>query len=722
MFCPKCGKPIDDQAAFCPACGVAVVRSEAPVAEAPVVEAPVAEAPAVEAPVEAAAPVAEEAPVYEIPDEPISAVGPEAEIPKKKKKGKILGLSLGIGVPVVALALVAVLFWNSIALTFQRWFAPAEQYYSSVEKQNVEELSADVSKLYGSLLSLLSGSKEVSMDGAADVDISLKISDEAIDLVESMILANAGEAGPMLGDLSWLSELKFGCSSNIKGSMVEIFYDVGLAGGEILTVHGIVDMKNGDVWFGLPGMNDQYLKLNAMDIFSAVRMPSSFGGYESGYMNGVEYYGSATKAVEADINSLKEILGDQNSVIIDGDSVIVNGDEISEDVDAEDIGALFGDGDAYEGKTSFYEEEVYPTEYPEIGGLDIFSALGIDTDVQSLVFSLLENAADILPSEEDVNVLINRYLGVILDSIEGGEKESATISAGGVKQKVTAVEIEINEKVVKTILKNVLKTMKDDDQIKGILKDVEDYLSDLGMGDPGLSDSYKEMINVLIGQINEIEFPEDFEFTLISYINGSHEIVGRALEIPGMKILSFLKTEKGSDFGFELKVAGQTILEGKGTEKGGKVNATYEVSFPTVGEVLVLEVKDFDQNAWDEKGSLIGTFTFKPTDAVMDLILGAGADAIGFTDIALKITCTENSAAIDFMVENKAFIGVEITVKQKEASAPQIPEDVLDVTDMDQTALMSWVEAIDIDGLLSNLEKAGVPKALISAILAQSAY
>lgn len=105
MFCPYCGNPVGDQAAFCGNCGSQLNKApvptnepvigaapvveasvvEAPVVETPVVETPVVEAPVVEGPVAkvpvakvpvAEVPVAEtplpEAPVKAAPAEPVS--------------------------------------------------------------------------------------------------------------------------------------------------------------------------------------------------------------------------------------------------------------------------------------------------------------------------------------------------------------------------------------------------------------------------------------------------------------------------------------------------------------------------------------------------------------------------------------------------------------------------------------------------------------------------
>lgn len=109
MFCNKCGNPIPDGSAFCPACGnkIEVAPVAAPVAPvaapvapvAPVVEAPVA-APAAPAPV-VEAPVAPVQPVYAAPVAPQPA-------PKKKKNPTLLIVIIAI---VALLAVAAALLF-----------------------------------------------------------------------------------------------------------------------------------------------------------------------------------------------------------------------------------------------------------------------------------------------------------------------------------------------------------------------------------------------------------------------------------------------------------------------------------------------------------------------------------------------------------------------------------------------------------------------------------
>lgn len=78
MFCPNCGKSLDDGVKFCPNCGNPAPEAPAApeITEAPVVEAPVAEAPAAPE-----VPVAE-APAAPVNDPPAAPVAPAAEAPK----------------------------------------------------------------------------------------------------------------------------------------------------------------------------------------------------------------------------------------------------------------------------------------------------------------------------------------------------------------------------------------------------------------------------------------------------------------------------------------------------------------------------------------------------------------------------------------------------------------------------------------------------------------
>ena len=279
MFCEKCGTQLEDTDKFCPKCGTpAPVSTDAPVpsgqpenntqAAAPVPEQPKEDALAVtagsEQPKEDALAVTA---CSEQPKEDTQTVTPASEQPKDNKQtaagapvGKKAVTPTLFKVLIIAGALVAVFLVAIIANAARignfvhKTFSSPEKYYQYVEKKNAEELASimgDIYKLY-----VLDRKDYFQTTSSAKITVEL---DEA----GQDILELSGLAGV---DLSWLKSASVDTSATFNGDKVGVNLSTAVNKDDILSLAMVLDMVEGEAYFQIPELTDQYIGLDLKEI------------------------------------------------------------------------------------------------------------------------------------------------------------------------------------------------------------------------------------------------------------------------------------------------------------------------------------------------------------------------------------------------------------------------------------------------------------------------
>lgn len=320
MFCEKCGQKLEDDGIFCPACGhrvtedapavdsvteevtsapeasEEVVEAEVTIAteatpaveEAPVIEETVVEAaPAVEeAVVVDAAPVASEtvvvdatpvieenvavdaAPVIEetvvetkttenetqnnafnpIPPEPEKTKGPGIGTVLKNffAKNKVLVIILAV---IIVLALAIIPNLKVIENAVRRAGNPTK-YLNWVMNDKETELADDFASVYDSFVSVLKANK---YSGS----ISVELDEKGISLLED---ETGGE------DMNWLSQATISGEVNRKGNMLGMNAQLTSKKYDLASVDFVMDLKNGDMYLGIPAYSSSYMMVNGDDI------------------------------------------------------------------------------------------------------------------------------------------------------------------------------------------------------------------------------------------------------------------------------------------------------------------------------------------------------------------------------------------------------------------------------------------------------------------------
>lgn len=326
----------------------------------------------------------------------------------------------------------------------------------------------------------------------------------------------------------------------------------------------------------------------------------------------------------------------------------------------------------------------------------------------------------ILPDEDTFETLVDRYSELVLSQIVNVEKKAKTVSCNGAEQKVTALTSTITAEELAKILTDVCETMADDQEIRTILENAEDVLTDAGLEADDLYDAFREAMDMVVDELKDADPSDDDYVTLVTYVDYSDNIVGRDVTITSdddeMEILQYLSLTDGDKTGFSLVIPEADIeIEGEGTRKGDKVNATYSLSVDgmDVGKLELEDVVSTDD-------VLSGTYSIRPSSDVIEAVFGGSgvpSSLIGDSfALVFEVNCTEKAGEMAIRLENSgsALVSLEIKTEQVDSNKVSVPSKTIDVNDM--TAGEDFLMSIDVEKLISKMEEAGIPSELVSIV------
>ena len=336
--------------------------------------------------------------------------------------------------------------------------------------------------------------------------------------------------------------------------------------------------------------------------------------------------------------------------------------------------------------------------------------------------AMLESVMDICPSQEVLEGMVRRYVGVIIKGFGSVEKSTETVEIGDIKQNLRVIEATMDQDDMVDMAINLMETLQDDEDIEDILRDLEELT-----GESGLYDEFCESLDEAIAEIEETDIRDmvKMKITLVTYLNSSNEIVGNSIKASAygnkMEPFRWVKVESGKKFAVEVAISGapgeEIVLEGEGTT-GKTKNATYTLSAMDE-DVLEIEVIDY---VFDAKTGMSGTLKITPSEYVMESILeSADVDAaiaglISSQEPALQIefsgTGENANVSISLLANSKKMLTISSSSKFQKAAEFEIPTNYVDEDE--------WVNTMDEESakqtLISRLRAAGFPEDLLSQL------
>ncbi len=320
----------------------------------------------------------------------------------------------------------------------------------------------------------------------------------------------------------------------------------------------------------------------------------------------------------------------------------------------------------------------------------------------------------LLPSEEELNKMLDRYVGVMLDNVNGATKLNETLKIGEDEQKVTALEIKLSEKETVAIADALLKQARADEELKKYIEDVAAYLEAKGSID-NAGEVYNDFIDNIDKTIEEItdgEFSEEETLVITEFVNSRHQIIGRKIVSEEELVFPSAIIFEGNTFTAEIIGSDEFKLSGSGKIEKNLVNGEFTLSVEDEEMCkFVIESLEFTEE------KLIGKIKALPT---LKLLQKMGLDStegalISLTNPALEITLesSEDEGSFGAQIVNgeKLLVGFQISTKIEEASEITLPADSNVASDENE-----WAQSLDFSKLIDSLKDAGVPDTITQAL------
>ena len=346
--------------------------------------------------------------------------------------------------------------------------------------------------------------------------------------------------------------------------------------------------------------------------------------------------------------------------------------------------------------------------------MDMEEVLGEDTSDMLLTFmeaqELYAQMAEALPSGAELESMINKYVGIVFDHMKDVEKANETVKLDGLKQDMLVMTTEFSQKDYLNILKALMEEARNDQTVKDLLAAMAEII---GEDADELFGYYTDAIDETLAELDSLleEATNEKVISLETFLDSQDNIVGRTITLvmEGEKSsLSYITVTQGDKFAFEADLASAAIITGSGTIKDGKTSGEYVLAI--MGEeYLTLKVENYYTT---ESGTFSGTFVLSPESAMMEEL---GMDSsmlqmigsnVGFK-FSLDTTTDTPSASFGILAASMELFSIDVSGKTGKAGSISLPEVTVDVND--DIAAITWLAGLDLDALLSNLEKAGVP-------------
>lgn len=353
------------------------------------------------------------------------------------------------------------------------------------------------------------------------------------------------------------------------------------------------------------------------------------------------------------------------------------------------------------------KEKEYYVQVPELSE----SYLDLSNYTKESDLYELQDLSDIgkyMPKASDVNAVLTTYTDIVIKNAKNVTEAKKSIKAKKISQEVTEYTVTINEKNGIQLCKDILKSAKDDKNIKNIIKLYsEDAYSE-----------YQNGIDNILDMIQTNEFSKEDVLTLKTYVDNDDVIVGRELVVIGADItIKELCPRDGKKFGYELSATkGDTTyvtFSGSGEEEADIVNGEFTVGIDeslmegldlqlaAYDEIAKIVVKDCDLSNISE-GESRGTYTIT-TEVLPQL-----------ANYAFKIKTESNNSDMNtsfaIMAGKDELAAIEMHVKESKTSKNVKPSNSATLYDITSTEDMTaYAAEISLETFLTQLkEKTGI--------------
>lgn len=328
-----------------------------------------------------------------------------------------------------------------------------------------------------------------------------------------------------------------------------------------------------------------------------------------------------------------------------------------------------------------------------------------------------------LPSEKDLNELLNTYVGIVLSGIKSVEKETDTVSVGDASQKMVVLTAKITEKELINICEKAVKQAQKDKTLEKFLDALSDYVNSAGELNSDYFvpvDLHEQFLAMLPTALEELELAKESAesgnyLKLKVYVDMKGNVRGHGLTVytEGKKSeepFLWISAVKG-DTTYTEAMVGPMEITGEAMENDGVSEGEYTLAVDG-RESVTLEFENVTETG--------GTLRIIPGEELMSGILSeSGIPASLLADnVALELVFggegDKASFEVNILVGSKTLLGVAMSSSSSKGGKITVPTNAVDVTD--QEALMQWLKNTNFDALLKAMKDSGMPQELVTTV------
>ena len=312
---------------------------------------------------------------------------------------------------------------------------------------------------------------------------------------------------------------------------------------------------------------------------------------------------------------------------------------------------------------------------------------------------IMQDFVEAMPDGEQIEDLINTYSALLIGTISEAEQENKTVKLGSVEQDLLVLTANLSQKDILESLRAILETAKDDKTLKDILLGLESFVETNEGTEIDMYSSFCDSLETACNDLEEL-FAEAGNSTILTvetYLDDDDQIAGRTFTfIEGDEEISihYITVVEGDKFATEVELGSMTF-SGKGTIDNGKSSGKYTLSVEGV-DLVNIKTEDCDDTS--------GTFRFSFESALFEDYDLAASSVIG--QLTLVVGLSEDTVSIAIEAMGTELLGFDIYSKVSDSDPIELPDSIRADTDADGE---KWLSELDLDGLLDNLDKAGIP-------------
>lgn len=375
-------------------------------------------------------------------------------------------------------------------------------------------------------------------------------------------------------------------------------------------------------------------------------------------------------------------------------------------------------------------------------GFDINEYMTMESDYNDIIANINES----LPAKAKFISVLNDCFVTTINQIDNVKQtNSKNISSNGVKQRVTVLDVKIDEETIEKIIVELCTELKTNADVKKIIYDLSAAVNEIGDDAKTPEEYYDEFVEMLDDEIEDAayiaeSFCEDNCIEYKVYVNNKGEVVGRTVEVSELSgsseyitTVEYMLTKSGKEYGFEAGVESATkrnskttttsemSIESKGEYKGDKYTGSVKLNADGINTEF--DINDLNiSDVW--AGVLSGNAVIPVDDDAIrtlfgsttaSLITGIIGKNLSF-DVTIDAEPNKVNVTTSLFTKDTKIVTIKYGAKKGNGSKVTLPAEKKTIEIADTDDIIDWVTGLDFSNVSKKLDKAGASSDILDLI------